>query len=123
MKKSIIVLSILVGGLFSTNLLEAKSFAQNDTNNTVMNQTIQLNQEDAHQLLLNNNSDLTYIFQGTENQFDTLNEKGLEGYVFLPDIDTDLGYFVDKNTSNIFLIIFPILSFWFVLFFPSLPSL
>ena len=49
MKKSIIVLSILVGGLFSTNLLEAKSFAQNDTNNTVMNQTIQLNQEDAHQ--------------------------------------------------------------------------
>jgi hypothetical protein len=102
MKKSIIVLSILVGGLFSTNLLEAKSFAQNDTNNTVMNQTIQLNQEDAHQLLLNNNSDLTYIFQGTENQFDTLNEKGLEGYVFLPDIDTDLGYFVDKNTSNIY---------------------
>ena len=101
MKKSIIVLSILVGGLFSTNLLEAKSFAQNDTNNTVMNQTIQLNQ-DPHQLLLNNNSDLTYIFQGTENQFDTLNEKGLEGYVFLPDIDTDLGYFVDKNTSNIY---------------------
>lgn len=102
MKKSIIVLSIIVGGLFLVNPLEKSIFAQNDTNTQVINQTIALTQEDALKLLLENNNNLTYIFQGTADEFEKLKEKGLKGYVFLPDIDTDLGYFVDENTSNIY---------------------
>ncbi|MGL5506356.1 MAG: hypothetical protein ACRDB0_00480 [Paraclostridium sp.] len=102
MKKSIIVLSVLVGGLFLVNPLEKQIFAQNDSKNTVAEQSIKLTQEEAQKLLINNNSDLTYIFQGTSDKFDSLVEKGLNGFVFLPDVDTDLGYFVDENTSDIY---------------------
>lgn len=102
MKKSIIVLSVLVGGLFLINPLEKQVFAQNDSKNTVVEQSTKLTQEDALKLLINNNSELTYIFQGTSDKFSSLVEKGLKGFVFLPDVDTDLGYFVDENTSDIY---------------------
>lgn len=61
-----------------------------------------LTKEDALNLLLDMNPNLVYSYQGDENTFPALKEKGLSGYVFLPNIDTDLGYFVDKNTSNIY---------------------
>lgn len=102
MKKSIIVLSVLVGGLFLLNPLEKQAFAENDSKTQIMDQSINLTQEDAHKLLLNINSELSYIFQGNSDKFKSLSEKGLKGYVFLPDIDTDLGYFVDEVTSDIY---------------------
>ena len=40
--------------------------------------------------------------QGTENDFVALKEKGLEGYVFLMDADTDLGMFVNKDDAKIY---------------------
>lgn len=61
-----------------------------------------LTKEDALNLLLGMNPNLVYTYQGDENDFLVLKEKGLSGYVFLPNIDTDLGYFVDKNTSSIY---------------------
>ncbi len=61
-----------------------------------------LTKEDALNLLLDMNPNLVYAYQGDENTFPALKEKGLSGYVFLPNVDTDLGYFVDKNTSSIY---------------------
>lgn len=61
-----------------------------------------LSKDDALNLLLNMNPNLVYAYQGDENTFPVLKDKGLSGYVFLPNVDTDLGYFVDKNTSSIY---------------------
>lgn len=109
MKKSILVLSILVGGLFLVNPTHEVTFAQenNQQNNQQNNQaTVQkqntLTQFDAQQLLINNNDKVNYIFQGTSNSFKALQDKSLKGYVFLPDVDTDMGYFVDQDTSHVY---------------------
>lgn len=61
-----------------------------------------LNKEQAKDLLNMYHQSVNYMYQGDENTFNTLKDKGLSGYVFLPDYDTDLGFFVDKNTSNIY---------------------
>lgn len=47
--------------------------------------------------------DFTYTYQGDENNFDTLKEDGIKGYVFLPNIETDMGYLVDKDNGSIYL--------------------
>ncbi|MEG0249837.1 MAG: hypothetical protein RR561_03590 [Peptostreptococcus sp.] len=63
-----------------------------------------LNKEEALELLNkeNNNSNQEYGYMGDENTFNVLKEKGHEGYVFVPDVSTDLGLFVDKNTSEVY---------------------
>jgi len=61
-----------------------------------------LNQEQAKELLEMYNKGVNYTFQGDENAFEVLSQKGLSGYVFLPNYDTDLGFFVDKNTASIY---------------------
>ena len=47
-------------------------------------------------------SDFTYTYQGDENTFEAIKEKGIRGYVFLPNVDTDLAYLVDKDSGNIY---------------------
>ena len=47
--------------------------------------------------------DFTYTYQGDENYFNVLKEKGIKGYVFLPNIETDMGYLVDKDNGSIYL--------------------
>ena len=59
-------------------------------------------QEEAEELLSMYNPNVKYIYQGTENDFAALKEKGLEGYVFLMDADTDLGMFVNKDDAKIY---------------------
>ncbi|MGL4913832.1 MAG: hypothetical protein ACRC3Y_15530 [Romboutsia sp.] len=61
-----------------------------------------LDQEEAKELLQMYKKDVEFAYQGDENAFEALAQKGLSGYVFLPDYDTDLGFFVDKNTSSIY---------------------
>ncbi|WP_195937876.1 hypothetical protein [Romboutsia sp. 1001713B170131_170501_G6] len=61
-----------------------------------------LNKEQAKELIQMYNQGVNYTYEGDENNFNALKEKGLSGYVFFPDYDTDLGFFVDKNTSNIY---------------------
>ena len=60
------------------------------------------NKEEAEELLSMYNPNVKYIYQGTENDFVALKEKGLEGYVFLMDADTDLGMFVNKDDAKIY---------------------
>lgn len=47
-------------------------------------------------------ADFTYTYQGDENTFETMKEKGIRGYVFLPNIETDMAYLVDKDTGSIY---------------------
>ncbi|MGL5346194.1 MAG: hypothetical protein ACRDA3_02485 [Peptostreptococcaceae bacterium] len=61
-----------------------------------------LTQEQAKHLLIKYNDKVNYIYQGDENNFEALKSKNLSGYVFLPDVETDIGFFVDKNTSHIY---------------------
>ena len=46
--------------------------------------------------------DFTYTYQGDENTFETMKEKGIRGYVFLPNIETDMAYLVDKDNGSIY---------------------
>lgn len=101
MKKSILVLSLLVGGLFLVNPTHEITFAQENNNSTVQKQHT-LTQAEAQQLLIDNNNKVNYIFQGTSDNFKALQEKGLKGYVFLPEADSDMGYFVDQDTCHIY---------------------
>lgn len=105
MKKAIITLSIICGGLLASPLYDA-IYAQgtsNKINNNVKVEVInQLNQEQAKELLEMHNSNINYIYQGDEGNFEALKETGLKGYVFLPDIEGDLGYFVDENNANVY---------------------
>ena len=47
-------------------------------------------------------ADFTYTYQGDENTFEAMKEKGIRGYVFLPNIETDMAYLVDKDTGSIY---------------------
>ncbi|MCC3869774.1 hypothetical protein [Terrisporobacter mayombei] len=47
-------------------------------------------------------ADFTYTYQGDENAFKAMQEKGIRGYVFLPNIETDLAYLVDKDSGSIY---------------------
>ena len=61
-----------------------------------------LSKEDAEKILIGINPKLEYLYQGDENNFSALKEKNLTGYVFLPNVDGDIGYFVDKTNSNVY---------------------
>lgn len=66
-----------------------------------------MTQEEA-QVILNKyiseveKADFTYTYQGDENTFKSIKEKGIRGYVFLPNIETDMAYLVDKDSGNIY---------------------
>ena len=47
-------------------------------------------------------SDFTYTYQGDENTFEAIKEKGIRGYVFLPNLETDMAYLVDKDNGSIY---------------------
>ena len=47
-------------------------------------------------------ADFTYTYQGDENTFEAMQEKRIRGYVFLPNIETDMAYLVDKDNGSIY---------------------
>ncbi|MBQ3423310.1 MAG: hypothetical protein IJH34_17015 [Romboutsia sp.] len=117
MKKGIIALTILCTGLLALIPIKDTSFAKEDNSistnitNKVEIDNVEkedsnidvLNKEQAQNLLKEINPDIEYLYQGDENTFTVLKEKNLSGYVFLPNVDGDMGYFVDKNDSHIYL--------------------
>lgn len=109
MKKAIITLSILCGGLLIAAPVSSSIFAQG-TNNIELNNkpsvkvemVNELNKDQAKEILEMRNSNIEYTYQGDENTFEVLQEKGLSGYVFTQDVDTDLGLFVDKDNAKVY---------------------
>ena len=43
-----------------------------------------------------------YDYMGDENTYTCIKEKGIQGYVFLPQCDGDMAYLVDKNSGHIY---------------------
>lgn len=46
--------------------------------------------------------DITYTYKGDENTFAAMKQKGIRGYVFLPNAETDMAYLVDKDNGSIY---------------------
>jgi len=61
-----------------------------------------ISKEQSLNLLKKHLPDVSFYYEGDENTFDYIKDKGLKGYVFLPQVDGDLAYFVDKSTSNVY---------------------
>lgn len=61
-----------------------------------------LNREEALNELKKQGTNLDYSYMGDEKDYSVLKEKGHEGYVFLPNTNTDMGLFVDKNTKEVY---------------------
>lgn len=105
MKRTVAITTILCSGLLIGGNIYSNVFAQQNEivkqTNTTVQEVESLTKDDALNLLINHNN-LTYLYQGDESEFKVLKEKGLSGYIFLPDIETDIGYFVDKNTKEIY---------------------
>lgn len=101
MKKITIILFILAGCVFMSKPITQFIFADTLTSISIEKNT-KLTQDEAKELLNKYNDSVDYIYQGEAIQFDALKSKNLTGYVFLPDVPGDIGYFVDDKTSNIY---------------------
>ena len=108
MKKAIITLSLVCVGVLGTINIGEKVFAQDSkdyidkTNNLQVQVIDKLTKDKAEELLYKYNPNVKYIYQGTDNDFKVLKEKGLKGYVFSMDVDGDLGIFVNEDNSKIY---------------------
>ncbi|MEF9991925.1 MAG: hypothetical protein RRZ84_04960 [Romboutsia sp.] len=110
MKKAIITLSILFGGLLIINPINNTTFAEGTKGSQIKINAIEsgaevveeLNKEQAEAVLKIYNPNIEYIFQGDENNFGYLKDNNLEGYVFLGNVEGDLGYFVNKDTAKVY---------------------
>ncbi|MBQ3423486.1 MAG: hypothetical protein IJH34_17920 [Romboutsia sp.] len=100
-KKTIIASLVLCCSIIVYNPIKKFVFAEQDNATSSKEYTI-LTKEQAEQILINYNNDVDYIYQGNENDFEYLKSNGLKGYVYLPDIETDIGYFIDQYNSNIY---------------------
>lgn len=47
-------------------------------------------------------ADFTFTYQGDENTYDLIKANGIRGYVFLPNVETDMAYLVDKDNGSIY---------------------
>lgn len=62
-----------------------------------------LSEEQAVEMLKKKNNKVNYEYMGDEKKFNVLEEKGHQGYVYLPkNVNTDMGMFVDKNTKEVY---------------------
>lgn len=86
------------------NVKEQRTYAVNDEKNAVQDVESDkaLSKEEALKILESKNNKNQYKYMGDENSFNVLKEKGQEGYVFVPDANTDLGLFVNKNTKEVY---------------------
>ncbi len=102
MKKAVIVTTILCSGLLIGGSFNNIINAQDLNLNKTVQKVNSLTQEDALNILSQMNSNVSYFYKCDENKFKTLKDKGLKGYVFIPNIPTDFGYFVDKENNEIY---------------------
>ena len=74
----------------TTNVVN-KEEPKAEESQTVVEQKTTLTQSQALQLVM-----------GDENTYTCIKEKGIQGYVFLPQCDGDMAYLVDKNSGHIY---------------------
>ena len=98
--KNIILLLLILCSCTYINLNKI-SFAKCN-NNLILLRNDELTIDEAKDILLKYNNKINYIYQGSSDEFKFLKSKNLKGYVFLPNVDTDIGYFIDKHTGEIY---------------------
>ena len=127
MKKGIIAISLLLGGTLliapisnaisqnneQVNLnqvVEETTYNKDKTTkneNTIKSENKEITKSQA-EVILNKyikdieQGDFTYTYKGDEDTFEVIKEKGIRGYVFLPNIETDLAYLIDKENGSIY---------------------
>lgn len=102
MKRAVVMATILCSGLLIGGNINSDIYALDIKLNNAVHEVRSLTKEDALNILVKNNNKINYVYQGDENIFNVLKEKGLKGYTFLPDIETDLGYFINKETKEVY---------------------
>lgn len=86
---------------------EIKDEVKSEDSTEVVNEDKGMTKEEAQTILDKyirevEQGDFTYTYQGDENTFEAIKVKGTRGYVFLPNIETDMAYLVDKDSGNIY---------------------
>ena len=77
--------------------------ARAEESQTVVEQKTTLTQSQALQLVKAYEPGVAgYDYMGDENTYTCIKEKGIQGYVFLPQCDGDMAYLVDKNSGHIY---------------------
>lgn len=66
------------------------------------NENKSLTKSEALQLVKDFEPSLEYDYQGNENTFPCIKDKGIRGYVFLPRCDGDMAFLVDKDNGSIY---------------------
>lgn len=61
-----------------------------------------INKEQALSILKKKEKNKTFIYMGTEKDFEYLSESKQKGYVFLPDEEGDIGYFVNRINKKVY---------------------
>ena len=85
----------------TTNVVN-KEEPKAEESQTVVEQKTTLTQSQALQLVKAYEPGVAgYDYMGDENTYACIKEKGIQGYVFLPQCDGDMAYLVDKNLSLI----------------------
>ena len=86
----------------TTNVVN-KEEPKAEESQTVVEQKTTLTQSQALQLVKAYEPGVAgYDYMGDENTYACIKEKGIQGYVFLPQCDGDMAYLVDKNSGHIY---------------------
>lgn len=86
----------------TTNVVN-KEEPKAEESQTVVEQKTTLTQSQALQLVKAYEPGVAgYDYMGDENTYTCIKEKGIQGYVFLPQCDGDMAYLVDKNSGHIY---------------------
>ncbi|WP_300277039.1 hypothetical protein [Peptacetobacter sp.] len=95
--------AVLVGGVFAPTMssVSAASKPNKVVTTTVENKKL-ISKKEALNILKKMDNSVEYIFMGTEKDFDALSSKKLKGFVFLPDEEGDMGYFVNSKNRQVF---------------------
>ncbi|WP_101772810.1 hypothetical protein [Peptostreptococcus faecalis] len=70
--------------------------------NSESNSQKEIDKNNALAILKSKNSEMEYSYMGDESTYEELKKKGYKGEVFLPNVNTDMGYFVDKETKDVY---------------------
>lgn len=100
------ICAVLVGGMAlpATNVVSAATKSNKVVTTVVKekNNKKLLNKKEALNILNKIDNSVDYIYMGTEKDFDVLQAKKLKGFVFLPDEEGDMGYFVNSKNGQVF---------------------
>lgn len=100
------ICAVLVGGIAlpRTNVASAATKSTKVVTTVVKEKNNKkiLNKKEALKLLNKIDNSVDYIYMGTEKDFDVLQSKKLKGFVFLPDEEGDMGYFVNSQNEQVF---------------------